>query len=213
MTHSSGTRPGRGRARLGVSEQNHHGVALGSPTHTAGHDILPLARGTAASVLSVPRRGRPRRALERPQRQKKQARAAANSWKLRLRYWSLRYSFASRLVISNRSSLRETMQLLCGTLYWSMRAPLHDDAPLGCEQLSASNWKRISSFLAGLMPIFWFSVIKGFWGSVKVIVHPPCGYAAMPCPSLILICTAYLSYSLLAPSPQRRRLLIQAEQF
>jgi hypothetical protein len=66
------------------------------------------------------------------------------------------------------------------------RPILHDDAPLGCEQLSASNWKRISSFLAGLMPIFWFSVIKGFWGSVKVIVHPPCGYAAMPIPNFDL---------------------------
>ncbi len=33
----------------------------------------------------------------------------------------------------------------------------------GChgEQLSASNWKRLSPILAVLMPVFWFSVIKG----------------------------------------------------
>ena len=38
------------------------------------------------------------------------------------------------------------------------------------ESLSASNWKRLSPILAVLMPVFWFGVIKGLWGSVKVSV-------------------------------------------
>ena len=58
---------------------------------------------------------------------------------------------------------------------------LHADASFasGCGRLSAGSWKRLSSVLAGLMPIFWFGVIKGLWGSVKVIAHSSNGCSAV----------------------------------
>ena len=50
------------------------------------------------------------------------------------------------------------------------RPALNPDAPVDCEPLSACTWKRLSSILAVLMPVFWLSVIKGLWGGVKVIL-------------------------------------------
>jgi hypothetical protein len=54
---------------------------------------------------------------------------------------------------------------------------LNPDASLGREPLSAGNWKRLSSVLAVLMPVFWFGVIRGLWGSVKVNVLQEIIYA------------------------------------
>ena len=51
------------------------------------------------------------------------------------------------------------------------RPMLNPDASLDdSKPLSAGNWKRLSSILVVLMPVFWFSVIQGLWGSVKVNV-------------------------------------------
>ena len=69
-----------------------------------------------------------------------------------------------RLMRYNATAVREAILV-------HARPNLNPDPFLGgCEQLSASNWKRLSPILAVLMPVFWFSVIKGHWGSSKVSV-------------------------------------------
>jgi hypothetical protein len=62
----------------------------------------------------------------------------------------------------NAAAVREAILL-------HARPVLIPSASPGCEPLSASHWKQLSSILAALMPVFWFSVIKGLWGSVKVL--------------------------------------------
>ncbi len=70
-----------------------------------------------------------------------------------------------QLTLDNAAAVRE------GAILVHAQPMLRDGASLGYEPLSACIWTRISYVLAGLMPIFWFGVIKGVWGSVKVIVH------------------------------------------
>jgi hypothetical protein len=68
-----------------------------------------------------------------------------------------------QLMRGNTAAVREAILL-------HARPVLITSASPGCEPLSASHWKLLSSILASLMPVFWFSVIKGLWGSVKVLV-------------------------------------------
>ena len=68
-----------------------------------------------------------------------------------------------QLMRDNAAAVREAILV-------HARPMLNPDASLGREPLSAGNWKRLSSVLAVLMPVFWFGVIRGLWGSVKVNV-------------------------------------------
>ena len=75
----------------------------------------------------------------------------------------------NQLMRNNAAAVREAILA-------QARPALNPDTPLasGCEPLSACAWKRLSSVLAALMPVFWFSVIKGLWGSVKVNCATSC---------------------------------------
>ena len=59
-----------------------------------------------------------------------------------------------QLMRDNANAVRETILV-------HARPMLSPNASLGCKPLSAGDWKRLSSILAVLMPVFWFGVIKG----------------------------------------------------
>lgn len=71
--------------------------------------------------------------------------------------------------IQQEQLMRENAAAVREAILVHARPILNPDPFLGSsESLSASNWKRLLPILAVLMPVFWFGVIKGLWGSLKV---------------------------------------------